>query len=466
MLKKILISNIGNRNLIWNKNEFPEKKSFREETQFILENYEEYKEILQINILDVLLDEEKSSLSKVILFTSDQFEKSPEQANQDTVYAGQILKKIIEENYQIEVELIPLKSVAIAQDSLLSEIRGHLKNILESNTSSDFIVSTTGGTPQQKNALKIIVEYLMDSTKYSFYQLNENWNTKKTEVEKLDNLEHRKILDTEQAIMFCKRGNYLAGAELISNLNESIKKELIFKVLTFCDYRKRLIDDFAEQIINPIPNQELDDKGFDLLVDYKSQKSLGKYGKWSDIFTSQQFFRICETLSVAEFFWSQKDYSNGVLYYSIFIEKVLLSAITKVTGLDLIGDYNNNLDNILQEIRDAGTPLGGLGTKRFTLPVMIKYANHIFRDPEFLDLLSTFEECNTKFDKGIGKGRGLDKLRNDLAHNGKGVNLKQVNAQVKHFDVIQKKWHKAIGLPSENIFEQTNKAITKHLLEL
>ncbi len=121
----ILISNIGNRNISYKGTTYPTFSkdtkeilgSFREWTEKLWKNFNEEKEYITLNIIDTLLDERKKAIDKIYLFYSDH--QVGERNDQDTLFEAKIMKYLIEEKYQIQVEVKKVNAIVIDNNALL-----------------------------------------------------------------------------------------------------------------------------------------------------------------------------------------------------------------------------------------------------------------------------------------------------------------------------------------------------------
>ncbi len=105
---KILFANIGNRNLKvlgqydWVDGDgLIEKKFFRQKTQEILENFDDWENKLQINILNKL---PLKRFDKIYLIATNQMDT--DKNYQDTIFAANIIKKLLSEKGIDQVEII------------------------------------------------------------------------------------------------------------------------------------------------------------------------------------------------------------------------------------------------------------------------------------------------------------------------------------------------------------------------
>ncbi|MBT3727386.1 hypothetical protein HOG21_07175 [bacterium] len=103
-MKNYLLANIGNRNLLYD-NKIIDKKyldkkktNFFEETKYIFENIEEFKNSLKINIIDKIFLE--YNIDKIYLFTTNQ---KPKTHKYDTYYEAKIIKYLLIDKFDIEI---------------------------------------------------------------------------------------------------------------------------------------------------------------------------------------------------------------------------------------------------------------------------------------------------------------------------------------------------------------------------
>lgn len=176
MIKKILISNTGNRNLkvngdfitkIFNAND---ENYFREQTYSIWQQIQnnEFQGELKPVIINEVIELEKDNLEKVILISSDM--PNTLRNDQDTIYAGKILCHILKKQYP-EIEFInyPVNKSVFIYDELFTFYRSFLLKLKHENPDSKIIYCDAGGTSQQKFALKISLEFLFKPDKFTVY---------------------------------------------------------------------------------------------------------------------------------------------------------------------------------------------------------------------------------------------------------------------------------------------------------
>jgi hypothetical protein len=197
-------------------------------------------------------------------------------------------------------------------------------------------------------------------------------------------------------------------------------------------------------------------KHFQSIINFFRETPFGSYEQWNQYFNKNDFNKVCEILHAANFYWfatDVNDYSQGVLYYHIFMEQFLTAIISKHLSIA------NNFETEFKS--KTNNQYANVGTYATYLLTVSNFAN----DTKIVDLLSDFKNCHSR-SNGSNGSKGLNELRNQIAHQGKGIkNVSEVNAHVPYFENMIKRWREALGLSviDENIYLQTNKEIKEYL---
>lgn len=483
-MKKILLANIGNRNITYNGMEISqylksdesrnndsfnsflktnniESASFYDFTQYLFENFEIEKENIQPKILNILLDEMHEEIEKLIIFSSDQ---KKGRKTQDTVFEGELLKKLFEQKYKtIEIECEPIRGSVVDQDSLLRFYMQYLKQLAKNNKEYSFIICDAGGTAYQKSALKICTEYLIDKEKYKvFYvaQAEEN----KSKLYEAEPVEYRKIIEKHQIEQLITVGQYRAAFLLHNNGEEKYKeKDNLCKFLKYTDLR--IGNYFYDAKIFSNPGNYKERYRFDVLKDYNSEKPLGSNHELEDVLSKKFYFQTCEILSTAQFYLKNKNYTQAVLFSSIFIERFLQSLLEKQFGYLFISKYTRAAERFINEAPQRFSKIGELfegEMKTVSVPAQCIAVQSIENKITY-SICKDIEKLNSKFiSSATGKkeGKGLDKLRNLIAHEGKGVSYDDLQEKAACFEEIFAGWCKIFALPEKNIYEIHNEKIS------
>jgi hypothetical protein len=325
-MSKILVANIGNRTLIEVHHKgtgigqkpyiSPDGKAhegnFIHLTQLILEK--SWFETVKINIIDKIIDQNINDLTDIYLFVSDQ---RGDYTSQDTLYAGKILKKLIISKYnfkETQISVIEIKANVIEADKLIPIYRKAILDIKNqaAYVNKKFIFCDSGGTPQQKASMKIVVEYLFKGNNYEYKQViqktdyNETFNFENSIVKPIASVEYAKIIADENIILLCQQGAY-QGAKLL-RLSVTSVHDNIYKVLNFIELRMNRLTYNAKMLVSGLRPPFR--RKFPTLDNYDQNTPLGNYTPWQNDFHKEDFFQLCEILSIAQYYWSLSDWSN------------------------------------------------------------------------------------------------------------------------------------------------------------
>ena len=200
-MKKILIANLGNRNITYKGEyyqDFKKRKEistdFRTWTEALWKNYEQEALHIRPAILDTLIEETKHEISRVIMFSSDQ---PPEiRRTQDTCFEGRILQRWFREKYpEIQFENWEMDTPVTDNEALLRAYQQEIRKMTRRYPDRQYILCEAGGTAQQKSSLKIMLEYLMEADDFEMYYVPQNREGVSGKPQKTDNIQYRKILD-------------------------------------------------------------------------------------------------------------------------------------------------------------------------------------------------------------------------------------------------------------------------------
>jgi hypothetical protein len=230
---KLIISNIGNRNITYNGKLYDDlypsrdaKKhtSFRKFTENFLQKYpekgykikSEYSSNLALNIIHHLIEKYKEDTELIVLCTSNQEEEHP----QDTVYAGWIMKELIEEKYKIPVIIREIECSVVDHNQLMKRYKQILKWINRQYGDQFIHVCDAGGTSQQKFSLKLITEFIIESDRHKVeYVFPDN------KIEETPPLEYRNIIASMQAEVLINRCEYDAALYLFGSGAQTVFRD-------------------------------------------------------------------------------------------------------------------------------------------------------------------------------------------------------------------------------------------------
>ena len=418
---KILISNIGNRNLKVNgkfiSNFFSggNKVSFREKTQKIWEQIQNktFKGELEPVILNEVIEKEKNEIRKVFLFSSNMPETL--RNDQDTVYEGEILCYLLKQKYpQIEFENVSFNASVFVHDELFQQYRTFLLDLKKHEANKKIIYCDAGGTSQQKFAVKIALEFLFDPKQFIVYYVAQE-QTEKSKLMRGESYEYRKIIDLEHVIQAIKSSSYNVATELLSS--HHIKSfSAKGKLLSFLDNRLRLFFHAAE--IDAKQLQQTNKFEVPAFIDqYLKKEPTGKYVGWENILSKNDFFQLCEILIAAQWKYLNNQIEQAVHFFAMFYENYLLMIIQKHFGYKVRKSYDFYMEKLIQDIQEGmfELPEGVLPVKG--IPLQIVFTEQL-NEEKHIQLLQSLKKLNSILS---GNKDGIDKIRNDYAHKGKAI---------------------------------------------
>lgn len=443
MIKKILISNTGNRNLkvngdfitkIFNAND---ENYFREQTYSIWQQIQnnEFQGELKPVIINEVIELEKDNLEKVILISSDM--PNTLRNDQDTIYAGKILCHILKKQYP-EIEFInyPVNKSVFIYDELFTFYRSFLLKLKHENPDSKIIYCDAGGTSQQKFALKISLEFLFKPDKFTVYYVAQQ-EKGKSKLMRGESYEYRKIIDLEHAIQAIHSGAYQFSLDLLGEYYPN-KNKFPLSLIQFLELRSRLFISDANKLAKNISQSK---KAPEFIRDYFKQIPIGKYDDWKGLLDNNHFFLLSEILIMSQWKYSLGIIEQALHLFSMFVENYISFVIRKQYGYKFDTHYESAFIKFNEDVKNNRFTLPeGLRLDRPGLPLLISIADTI--DGEIHKaLISIIKEINsfTSSDK-----TGIDSFRNKYTHKGKGVK-KEDFENTTHY-VNMKKCYEIFGI--------------------
>lgn len=457
-MKKILLANIGNRNLTYQGKEYSAWKSqdsFRDFTKQLREQITETLPEIGEQILSRLFEENfirPEQFEKIVLFASNQILEKKN--DQDTIHEAFILKEFLFNQYSISVDVVVNEGRVTDNNALLKYYRYHFAEYLASGE-HDVVICDAGGTPQQKAALKIAAEYILPADRFLIYYVN-----KDGPVEEFRQVEYRRIIDEEQIAALVQHGQFAGALTLLESLPNELQNPLVGKLLRIGALRLEFFWSDAQGLVESAW-KEMPRLGF--LSAFKAEKLATAYESFkADFPNKNRFFLLGERFEIAEYHFLNRNFSQAVLGYSIFLETFLNEFIRNATEFDLVGNYGHfsrRLADFVNRSSNLTSFFGG--TVIPGVPLHIKFAQTLAEPGSPTNqFLLEFERINSVTNR---TRKGLDELRNGMAHSGKSIDEKILNANVPDFSGLLARTRELLGLPSENSFLQLSRLILQEL---
>lgn len=450
---KILLANIGNRNLKYKGDTFDLKlnKNFKNWSKELLDNFEENEKDLEINIIDDLL--KVNSYDAIIIFPTNQLTESHQ--HQDTIYEAQILKKLIENEYGILVDIENEVNCKVTDnDHLLLFYREQIRKIKEKYQGEIFIeVCDAGGTAQMKSSLKIVLEFFLSEAEYKVTYVNPDGN-----IELVPQVQYRKIIEEQQIITLAKGGNFVAA----QNYADKNNLNLINSLCQIGNLRLNHIWNNAQQLVK---KEWKNTEQYKFLNDFRIGDTSTKYQNFEDSFPKKHaFFLICERFTIAEYHFLQKDFTALTLSFSVFIETFVNEYFKYNTDFDLVGNYQSASISLLKEVKSYEIEVLNYFNNdvRSGLPLNLIYLKHNCLNEHVLEILEHFILVNSVTSKNANR-MGIDALRNEVAHKGKGITKEEFFNNAPSFGHIMIEVKKLLGVTALNSFIALAKLIEEEL---
>ncbi len=438
-MKFFLLANIGS-NDVWENNNRIDKDKIRSRGKEILDNLSSYKEKISFPIIQPYLNVFSDKIEKIYLFVTDQPEER--YSNQDTIYFGEIMKKIIEEKFQIAVEV----KRYCGNPMNFEQIATFYREILEKIGNERVIISISGGIPLMNYALLISSLFIFNSP--LIYRIDE----KSGQIKELDYRSIKKIFVKSSLMEFVQTYNYSGALKVLEENSlflEPKKFETLQLLLKYLIERLHFNFEKAEALkekilsVNPKINEELlsihnfTEKG--LLYELYSNMAI-KWFNGEIVDFISRFFRFTE--ANLQFLFNE---NIGKINWSENKEKIKedFNKILEEKGIK---------EKVKEELKKARRSFElEIEPSRFTIFFALKRCK--VKNLSFLSFLNTL----------------VDEYRHKsiAAHGYRGISKEEIDKKMKGdlLEKIKKEIIIPLGLPEEIIFDKINKEILIPLIQ-
>ncbi|MEM9722675.1 MAG: hypothetical protein AAGA10_25640 [Bacteroidota bacterium] len=440
-MKKILITNLGNRNITY-QGEFHQdlrKKNrdignFRTWTEGLWKNYDQEARHIQPEILHALIDDQETQIGRVIMFSSNQ--PANVRRDQDTYFEGKILLNWFQEKYpHIEFEHWEMDTLVIDNEALLRAYQEQILKMQKRYPDKKYILCEAGGTAQQKSSLKIMLEYLMEADDFEMYYVPQEREGVSGKPIKRENIQYRKVLDAIQIERQIKDLRYEAAMNLYAQDKKG--KSDVSRLLLFGTLRSHQLHRELKGKIGQM-NKRL--KEWEMIRNYQVFDPGHYYQGWLQKIFPYPYpvFVITECLMLTQKYLSIGNFSEGVIKLQIFIETYLGEVLVQ----GHIPEYENKnyhqlkkallydfeqqrWENIIrwneERFKSGQKELGKIDGNPIRILTARNIANPIHQQllSDFCDIIYFFDEKG--FDNNPATKIAIDTLRNGIAHKGIGV---------------------------------------------
>ena len=437
----ILISCIGNRNLLLNGEVIPInnfRKSTEEIWQKLSQGDAELVKLLQMQILPDAISvlEDSFSVDAVYLVCSNQKDETVN--HKDTIWEGRIMQFLLEQD-GCKVKLIEMENNPADVVEVYSFARNKCRDIVKLFPEKSFAFCNAGGAPAQKLGFAMSLELMLPEEKIHIIEVGKVEG--KDASASWGSLAHfREHAAVYQAEILIRKGMYDAALAILPSER---RKQQNFHVLA--GWCQSLID-FRMNDASSELESRLSGKDVFKQWPYAMQLRQGTLFKRIDSAVRKQLipdkndgsrFYMQELqllFSICEFYYFHKDPIPFFTWYYRLQETIIRHLMERYypSTQALSG---NNIGQIRHAvIAEAKKSVSYLASnKPEYIQDGVPTRLYLLREKDsgiFRNILQVFEACNQHFRKGNQKNSGFDVLRNQISHNGIGFGWKEI------FDVL------------------------------
>lgn len=438
-MKTVLLTNIGNRNLLYHWAFIEKNKdkgdNFFEESKMIFEAFEEERANIAINILNPII--EKYAPEEIFLFVTHQ--EIP--FLQDTYYIGKIIQKILEEKH-ITSHIIEFKEDPRKRDQAFLFFENFFSEHKELNN-CDVVVSWSGWVPAMKEALNFYAVASLQNPK--IIDVDENSNSI---MESNIAQEYLKKFQKETLHSFIEHYDYWGAYRLLSSPHCLIGS-VVFKNKLLYLHRKYNFDltqanRYADEAFPCFAMLQMINTEAELSK-YLNQKKMNLTYLLDNIEISYQKWEYTSLLG--KLFSLKETYARRLLEQTINSKSEHLEAVQAEELKQQFPQYlkaEREIErhrNQPQKDRSHEIQLYYLNIDEFKLP-----------DQNYLDLIKNLSNLN--------------KIRNEsiMAHGFKWIDQNEIDKH--HIMKILKTIKHQVFWQKKNMFEEANKILIEMIKEL
>lgn len=407
----------------------------------ILRYFENYQTFIHFPLIENAIRNilEKYEINKLILVYTNQTDldlmdlRQENNFNRDTINYKNILIKVLIEKFP-KLNDVVINDIAIEQkvadiDYQYEYFGRRLKELMQADDVENLFILPQGGIDQINHALTLQLIQAFGK-KVHLWQQSESPAAKELQFTHLflDDLLKHKIAS------LIDYGDYRGAYSLACDLKNPHKK--LFKTLKFAYLRKDLLFDEAKKVFN------INENGLpDIIRSYQQEEifcdplTLKCFSEDPKI--KSYLFQSAERLYLSEYYFHLKDYTRFTISFSVFLENIIGAYISCKTGLDIVKGYEKNgrkiiellnktKPNVIQKIittinEKKQNKINEIILSFPTLVLIARYYAEEHKDEPIQFITDFLFHVNGAFNKNKQDKRNFENLRNDIAHNGKGV---------------------------------------------
>ena len=323
---RIFFANIGNRNLNWNKELTKEIRGFRNETNYLLANFDLFKEEIDVQIIPPLLVK-FGPYDKIILVATDGSHE------QDTIHAAEMVKRLLIKNYhdlkENQIQIQRLTFSIIEDEKVLNFYKGAFYQLLKTfEAQFELHICDAGGTPQQKLAMKIMADFIVPEEQLKILYIDQQ-----NESTLVNLTGYRNIIQGQAVIRLIQTGSYRA-ALVLRNREEVLigkggknKADKLIRLgyyLINNQWPLKLKNEYKGNYFPKDPNL---DKLIESLFAEIPCLSLNPFEGMNN-----QWFLCSQNYYLSRFYLEQNEFNKAILCFANFYEKFYNDLARKFIG--------------------------------------------------------------------------------------------------------------------------------------
>ncbi|RMG70670.1 MAG: hypothetical protein D6722_08380 [Bacteroidetes bacterium] len=365
-------------------------------------------------------------------------------------------------HYPIEAPVTDGNQLAEAYRLALQELRNQAPG-------ARILLCDAGGTPQQKSTLKILLEFMFDRQDIEIYHVSQGAGYE-SELRPAPPLAYRRIIDAEQILGLLAQANYLGALDIYTRLNRQAVEEPLYHLLKFAHYRsERLTADARDHADPGLYPAAWQDRIGDLRA-YAAGEPAGAYLPWAqDCLRPEAFFDLCELMALAQLNYWLRRYTQVVMHLSRFMENFLKGVLSQSYGCRYEHSNAKGMHQLVRVAKKLPAVRSHFGKRdiRPSLETMILVCDEL-DNPRMRRFLSGFRALHHRLNpmyrrkEAGGPPYALNQVRNEIAHNGRGVTASLFLGIPRLSEHIGD-WAEWLGLPDTNPYDTLNALIKEHL---
>jgi hypothetical protein len=465
----ILLANVGNRNVSYElagqEMALPDlfqregnRFDFRARTRQLVEDWiDKPLDISSPFSVQIFADHLSTDVAAVHLFVTDQQTADfPEGHTQDTLYAGELCRRVLDEQHSLLTELHHYQGDPTDEDAIYTYLAPTLRELLARYPKAEYNVRfvDAGGTPGMKTVAKSLLRYYRPEVEVVY-------TPQAGRARKVAHQQHDRYVLLNVAREFIRTYDYASALTVLRQLPATTAAATpLLILLEVANLRTQLNHTEAAKKLKALENYALPTT----FADFRERRPVANAVDFPEAdFHPQHRFDIAELASLCELYLTLEDHSMVVVMYYRLVEEIG-QKFAQRQKFDLNNDTGRQkmAREVGEEVQAKFPHLYRTGeTAKYGLPLLVGYLYRNCSDelePLAAELVQTIERVNGQVN------RGLNRLRNQsfMAHKAQSVMAEDLKREDPGF--LGEKGRAAhifqlLGIPTRNVYDQMNDEI-------